>query len=58
MYIFLFKHNLSNIWDISITEVSLFIFNKDLTGTEMKWLAKSQTEESILVGKKDDSSPI
>lgn len=53
MYIFSFKHNLSNIYDISIIEVLLFIFNTDLTGTEVTWLAKSQIEESTLVEKKD-----
>jgi len=34
--IFLFKHNLSDISGISVTEILLFIFNKDLTSTEFK----------------------
>ena len=54
--IFLFKHNLSDISGISVTEILLFIFNKDLTSTEFKWLAKSRIEESALVERKDGSS--
>lgn len=55
---FLFRDNLNNIYNISITEVLIFILNKNLTGTGMKRFAKSQTEERSLVEKRDGSSNI